>query len=94
MVSPYNFKIKTVEVSEIEVARYVENYEREVVKYPQYPGRTWSGLSSYLIEPISDYLSASGLIYFVPHGLLHYIPIHVLLNFYIRVSCSGSSGTR
>lgn len=40
MVSPYNFKIKTVEVSEIEVARYVENYEREVVKYPQYPGRT------------------------------------------------------
>ena len=36
-------------------------------------------LSHYLIEPISSYLSNADLIYFVPFGKLHYIPLHALL---------------
>ena len=36
-------------------------------------------LSRYLIEPISSYISNADLIYFVPYGKLHYIPLHALL---------------
>jgi len=41
-------------------------------------GDTWLGLSDYLIEHISEYLCEGDLIYFVPYGLLHYLPIHAL----------------
>jgi CHAT domain-containing protein len=32
-----------------------------------------------LIKPISDYLSDNKLVYFVPHDILHYLPLHALL---------------
>ena len=35
-------------------------------------------LFHYLIEPISSYISNADLIYFVPFGKLHYIPLHAL----------------
>jgi CHAT domain-containing protein len=30
-------------------------------------------------EPLSDYLRNSKIVYFVPHGILHYSPLHALL---------------
>ena len=44
-------------------------------KYLQYSKE----LSHYLIEPISSYLSNVDLIYFVPFGKIHYLPLHALL---------------
>lgn len=38
-------------------------------------------LSQYLIQPISDFLSNASLIYFVPHDILHYIPLHPITFF-------------
>ena len=43
-----------------------------------YIGNTWMDISSYLIDLISQYLSDADLIYFVPYGLLHYLPLHAL----------------
>jgi CHAT domain-containing protein len=80
VISPQEFHIKTIELSSEKLTCYIQNYWREVVNYPVFKGigSTWLGLSQYLIEPISEYLSHAHLIYFVPHGLLHYIPIHAL----------------
>ena len=78
LVTPQEFHIKTTQLSTEKLNRYIENYWREVVEYHGAIGSTWLDLSSYLIEPISEYLSKSDMIYFVPYGLLHYIPLHVL----------------
>jgi CHAT domain-containing protein len=70
--------IESVPLSEQELKRYVEVFEREMVDYDGAIGDAWLDLSSYLIEPIGKYLSEDDLIYFVPYGLLHYIPMHAL----------------
>ena len=78
VVTPQGLHIKTTRLSEEKLSRYGENYWREVVQYHGTIGDTWLDLSSYLIESISEYLSKSDLIYFVPYGLLHNIPLHAL----------------
>jgi CHAT domain-containing protein/tetratricopeptide (TPR) repeat protein len=80
VVSPREFHIETVQLSEEKLANYIWSYWREVVNHPDYPdiGNTWLELSDYLIKPISEYLSKAEIIYFVPHGLLHYVPMHAL----------------
>jgi CHAT domain-containing protein len=81
VISPNEMHVKTVELSQERLTRYVENFVREVVNYPVFGyniGNTWLELTSYLIEPISEYLSENDLIYFVPYGKLHYIPLHAL----------------
>ena len=69
-----------IPASEEKLGLYLENYWREVVDYSinKDVGDTWLGLSDYLIEPISKYLTEGDLIYFVPHSLLHYLPVHAL----------------
>ncbi len=80
VISPHEFHIKTIQLSEEKLARFIESYWREVVNYANFGdiGNTWMELSSYLIEPISEYLSQGELVHFVPNGLLHYIPLHAL----------------
>ena len=80
MISPHKFHIKTVQLSEQKLASYIENYRKELVNYSTYGniGSSWLELSRYLIEPISEYLSRCDLVYFVPNGLLHYLPLHIL----------------
>ena len=72
--------IETVPLSAEKLNRYLNNYWREVVNHPGFKdiGDTWLGLSNYLIEPISEYLTEGDLIYFVPYGSLHYLPLHAL----------------
>ena len=72
--------VETVPISAKKRYRYVENYLREVVNYLYLEdiGNTWLELSYYLIKPISKYLVKGDVIYFVPYGLLHYLPMHAL----------------
>ena len=72
--------IEHVPISIEKLLRYLENYWREIVNYPDFQdiGDTWRSLSSYLIEPVSEYLTEGDLIYFVPSGPLYYLPIHAL----------------
>jgi len=80
VASPDELHTKTIQLSEKELDNYVESYRREVVGYSNFGhiGNTWSELSTYLIKPMSEYLHKNTLIYFVPYGLLHYIPLHAL----------------
>lgn len=59
---------------------YCDSYLKKVVDYAgNYDiESTWLELSSHLIEPISKELSTADFIYFIPHGLLHYLPLHAL----------------
>jgi len=72
--------VVTVPLSRERLGRFFDNYWREVVEYSHFGdiGDTWLGLSDYLIEPISEFLTEGDLIYFVPHGPLHYLPLHAL----------------
>ena len=72
--------IETVPISQEKLSQYIENYWRSVVKYSDFGdiGDSWLGLGSYLIDPISKYLTEGDLIYFIPYGLLHYLPLHTL----------------
>lgn len=78
VLSSEELKVRIVQLSDKQLNRYIRNYQREMIEYRGDIGDTWQELNRYLIEPISDYLSKSDLIYFVPYGLLHYIPIHAL----------------
>ncbi|GAG68707.1 unnamed protein product [marine sediment metagenome] len=75
-----NLYIEQVPISQERLNLYIENYRRSVVRYldPEDIGDSWLGLSNYLIDPISKYLTKGDLIYFIPYGLLHYLPLHVL----------------
>ncbi|HWQ96211.1 MAG TPA: CHAT domain-containing protein [Candidatus Methylomirabilis sp.] len=78
VVTPRELHVETIELLEEKFNRCIENYWREIVDFHGIIGDTWLDLSNYLIEPISEYLSKSDLIYFVPYNLLHYIPLHAL----------------
>jgi CHAT domain-containing protein len=72
--------VKTVPLSENKLRLYFENYWREVVNHPRYGdiGESWLALGEYLIDPVSEHLTEGDLVYFVPHGVLHYLPLHAL----------------
>lgn len=80
VVSKNGLHVEPVSLSKEKLLRYVKAYEREVVNRVDYGaiGDTWLELSNYLIEPVSDFLAKSDLIYFIPYGALHYIPMHAL----------------
>lgn len=72
--------IETVPYSQKKLIRHFEDYFREVIKYPEFGdiGNSWLALSDYFIDPISKYLHEDSLIYFIPYGILHYLPLHAL----------------
>jgi CHAT domain-containing protein/Tfp pilus assembly protein PilF len=72
--------VKTVPLSAERLHRYLDDYQREVANCAVFGdiGNAWLGLSEYLIAPASDFLTENDLVYFVPHGLLHYLPLHAL----------------
>ncbi len=80
VISPQELHVKTIPISAKIINQYIENYWKEIINYRSFGdiGNTWIGLSKYLIEPISEFLSESELIYFVPYGSLHYFPMHAL----------------
>jgi CHAT domain-containing protein/predicted negative regulator of RcsB-dependent stress response len=73
-------KSNNLDLTRERLSRYVVNYVKEVVDYVNHGdiGNTWLELSAYLLNPISDHLSEADLIFFIPHHLLHYLPLHAL----------------
>jgi tetratricopeptide (TPR) repeat protein/CHAT domain-containing protein len=82
VLSPREKKLRVVPIplSAEKLNLYIDNYWRETAHHLELRviGDTWLGLSAYLIEPLARYLTEGDLIYFVPYGLLHYIPMHAL----------------
>jgi CHAT domain-containing protein/Tfp pilus assembly protein PilF len=84
IVESNNLHAKTVEITEEKFFNCLMSYEKEVQYYPEHKksGKTftndWQDLGRYLIDPISEYISHNKLICFVPHGMLHYFPLHAL----------------
>jgi len=84
IVSPVNnnkLKVKTIPVSSKTIYNYIfDAYWNEVVHYPDFKNskNNWQILSKYLIDPIAEYLKGAEIIYFIPQGALHYLPLHAL----------------
>ena len=73
--------VKTVPLSSEKLVEYKESFEREVANNVPIHGayrNTWLELSNFLIEPISEFLKKDELVYFVPYGVLHSMPLHAL----------------
>jgi len=75
-----NIYTETVPISIDMLFSYVESYWKSVVKYLEYndADNNWLDLGQYLISPIKKYISKNDLIYIVPYGILHYLPLHAL----------------
>jgi CHAT domain-containing protein/tetratricopeptide (TPR) repeat protein len=80
VVSSRELHLKTVQITTTKLAQYIQSFEKEVVDFYKrgYIGNAWLELSEYLIDPVSEYISEAELIYFVPYGVLHYVPLHGL----------------
>jgi CHAT domain-containing protein/Tfp pilus assembly protein PilF len=73
---------KTAQVIEVDltekslktcVQKYLKSIENEGKI-----GETWEELSKYIIDPVFRYIKDCELVYIVPHGYLHYLPLHAL----------------
>ncbi len=73
-----NAKIEIVDLSSDKLSDYIYSYHMEIVEIPGIE-ETWQELSGKLIEPIFSYIDGCELVYLIPHGLLHYLPLHALL---------------
>ncbi len=60
-----------------EVWQYKEEYERHGLEAPEKHHR-WLELGKELLVPLESALKSAQLVYFVPHDLLHFIPLHSL----------------
>ena len=73
--------VKAIKLPAEELDKYVSYFSREVADYDP-KGKSvsgaWLGLSDYLIKPVSDLITGHELVYFVPYGQLHYLPLHAL----------------
>ena len=72
--------IEGVPISQERLNLYIENYLRKVSRCQDFEDikDSWLGLNNCLVDPISEYLTKGDLIYFIPYGLLHYLPLHAL----------------
>jgi len=63
-----------------QLANYVDRFTDEVVEFLSYEGddQTWQGLANLLMADVLPHLKDVELVYFVPHGPLHYLPLHAL----------------
>jgi tetratricopeptide (TPR) repeat protein len=53
-------------------------FERQVITYRGRGPQTWTSIGRIVLDPILDFLREGDLIYVVPHGRLHGLPIHAL----------------
>ena len=72
--------VKAVPLSAKRLLQYTGNYWREVANHPDYRniGQTWTQLNEYFVDPVSEYLTEDALLYIVPYGVMHYLPLHAL----------------
>jgi len=65
--------------------RYLLPYQDEVLDYWQYiqiahrePHNDWLTLGEELLAPLEPAIGDASLVYFIPHGYLHLLPLHAL----------------
>ena len=80
IVSSGEFYIEEIPFEQEKFNFSFSSYFEEVVNYPADNNlrQNWLQLSDYLIRPIQKYLNEKELIYFIPYGILHYLPLHAL----------------
>ena len=73
-------KVKIVDLSSQQLMGYVIRYFQEIANFPHMPevGETWQELTEYLIAPVLEDIDDCEILYLIPHGLLHYLPLHAL----------------
>jgi CHAT domain-containing protein len=73
-------KVKIVDLSSQHLIGYVMRYFNEIVNFPYMPEvkETWQELAEYLIAPVLEDIDGCEILYLIPHGLLHYLPLHAL----------------
>lgn len=54
------------------------DFRRQVVRYRNAAGSSWTAAADVLTRPLADHLRAGDLVYLVPHRLLHGLPLHAL----------------
>jgi CHAT domain-containing protein/tetratricopeptide (TPR) repeat protein len=69
-----------IQVSKDQLQHHVANYIREIWEYGRRGdiGQNWQELAEPLLEEVLPFLEGLEMVYIVPHGLLHYLPIHAL----------------
>jgi CHAT domain-containing protein len=63
------------------ITRYVYTYHEEILQRPLLaydPTHDWLNLGRELLEPLEPALAGARLVYFIPHGVLHVLPLHAL----------------
>ncbi len=72
-------EVRVVNAGEKEIRAFFPAFSSEVAfSKGKHTGRRWLGLSELLIKPVSDLITGHELVYFVPYGQLHYLPLHAL----------------
>ncbi|WP_229395029.1 tetratricopeptide repeat protein [Methanosarcina sp. DH1] len=71
-------KVEIVDLTRKSLLIHIQNYFSEIITMRGRIGEMWTNLSKYLIEPVFGYIKDCELTYLVPHGLLHYLPLHAL----------------
>jgi CHAT domain-containing protein len=67
-------------VSQEQLQHCVKIYKREITSYHQHGniGQRWQEIAEPLLLDILPHLKGVELVYLVPHGLLHHLPLHAL----------------
>jgi len=73
-------KVKIVDLSSQQLIGYVMRYFQEIVNFSYMPEveEKWQELAEYLIAPVLEDIDGYEMLYLIPHGLLHYLPLHAL----------------
>jgi CHAT domain-containing protein/Flp pilus assembly protein TadD len=72
--------VRTVPITPQRLNKIFSRYQRERdTGFPKVERKSvLTDLSNYLIKPVAELLANHDLVYFVPYGFLHYLPLHAL----------------
>jgi CHAT domain-containing protein/tetratricopeptide (TPR) repeat protein len=65
-------------VATTDVQGWYADFRRQVVRYRNAAGNSWTVAADVLMRPLADHLHSGDLVYLVPHRLLHGLPLHAL----------------
>lgn len=68
--------VETIETSKSKLESYIKNYIKEIENFNGSEILSASFLNENLIDPIAKYLNDVEIIYFIPFGFIHYLPLH------------------
>ncbi len=81
-------RVHRAPVGTCQLAEYVARFDNEVAGFPFYEAsdqalsegddQTWQDLAGPLMADVLPHLKDVEIVYFIPHGLLHYLPLHAL----------------